>query len=153
MRICLVGLFFLNLLEAGEFYDRFEILTANSPTAPRASEWKPGEGLVLEVSGMTWTSDGRLAVTIRKGEVWLIDGTESVSAEDITYQRFAWGLQEPLGILEDGDSFLVAQRTEITRLRDVDGDDVADEYLTAASGWNVSGAYHGYIYGPERDGQ
>jgi hypothetical protein len=29
---------------------------------------------------------------------------------------------------------------------------VADQYLTAAKGWNVSGAYHGYAYGPERDG-
>ena len=30
---------------------------------------------------------------------------------------------------------------------------MADEYLTAASGWNVSGAYHGYTYGPERDAE
>jgi glucose/arabinose dehydrogenase len=139
-------------LQASEHYDRFEILTANSPSAPRSKEWIPGDGLALEIGGMTWTSDGRLAVTIRKGEVWFIDGVSGDSVEDISYKRFASGLHEPLGILEDGDSFLVAQRTEVTRLRDVDGDDVADEYLTAASGWNVSGAYHGYVYGPERDG-
>jgi hypothetical protein len=146
-------LFSTVVVTANEAYERFEILTANSTTAPRAKEWKPGDGLVLEVSGMTWTSDGRLAVTIRKGEVWLIDNTESDSVADITYHRFASGLHEPLGIMEDGDSFLVAQRTEVTRLRDVDGDDVADEYLTEASGWNVSGSYHGYVYGPKRDGE
>ena len=151
--VIVISLLPLNLLRGGEFYNYFEILTANSPTAPRAKEWKPGEGLVLEVSGMTWTSDGRLAVTIRKGEVWLIDGTESDSLDEITYHRFAWGLHEPLGILEDGDSFLVAQRTEVTCLRDLDGDDVADEYLTETSGWGVSGSYHGYVYGPERDGK
>jgi hypothetical protein len=67
-------------------------------------------------------------------------------------QRFASGLHEPLGLLRDGDSLLVAQRTEVTRLRDTDGDGVADEYLTAGRGWNVSGAYHGYAYGPKRDG-
>ncbi|MDA0350011.1 MAG: hypothetical protein O3C43_22175 [Verrucomicrobia bacterium] len=148
---------FLTLLSCGvlaeDYYNRFEILTASSPTAPRAKNWHPGAGIPLEVGGMTWTSDGRLAVTIRKGEVWFIDGVGGNSHEDITYKRFASGLHEPLGIIEDGDSFLVAQRTEVTRLRDLSGDDVADEYLTAASGWNVSGAYHGYTYGPERDGE
>ncbi|MBH53211.1 MAG: hypothetical protein CMI18_02565 [Opitutaceae bacterium] len=138
---------------ADAIYDRFEILTANSKTASRAQNWKPSEGLVLEVSGMTWTSDNRLAVTIRKGEVWFINNVESDSLEDIEYQLFAQGLLDPLGILEDGDGFLVAQRTELTRLRDTNGDDVADEYLMEASGWNVSGSYHGYTYGPLRDGQ
>lgn len=140
-------------LNADDSYERFEILTGSSPSSPRSKEWKPGEGLALEVSGMAWTSDGRLAVTIRKGEVWLIDGVDSDSVDGVSYTRFASGLQEPLGILQDGDSFLVSQRTEVTRLRDTDGDDVADEYLTAASGWNVSGAYHGYTYGPERDAE
>jgi hypothetical protein len=55
-------------------------------------------------------------------------------------------------VLCDGDSLLVAQRTEVTRLRDMNGDGAADEYLSAARGWNVSGAYHGYTYGPKRDG-
>ena len=149
----IAGLIIAGSLYAIEDYDRFEILTGSSPSAPRSKEWVPGDGLVLEVGGMTWTSDGRLAVTIRKGEVWLIDGVNGDSVDGITYKLFASGLHEPLGILEDGDGFLVAQRTEVTRLRDVDGDDVADEYLTAASGWNVSGAYHGYVYGPERDGK
>lgn len=150
--ICIGVLFLASSLAANESYDRFEILTASSPSAPRSKSWIPGDGLALEIGGMAWTNDGRLAVTIRKGEVWLIDGIEGDAIEDISYTRFASGLHEPLGILQDGDSFLVAQRTEVTRLKDVDGDDIADEYMTAASGWNVSGAYHGYVYGPERDG-
>ncbi|MBT3481518.1 MAG: hypothetical protein HN457_08825 [Opitutales bacterium] len=140
-------------LYAGDSYDRFELLTGSSPSAPRSKEWKPGEGLALEIGGMTWTSEGRLAVTIRKGEVWLIDGADSDSLDGVSYKQFATGLHEPLGILQDGDDFLVAQRAEVTRLRDTDRDDIADEYLTAASGWNVSGAYHGYTYGPERDAE
>lgn len=138
---------------ADQHYERFEILTANSPRAPRSTEWKPAGGLALEISGMTWTSDGRLAVAIRKGEVWLIEGAESETKENITYKQFATGLHEPLGLIEDGNGFLVAQRTEVTRIRDTNGDDIADEYMREASGWNVSGAYHGYAYGPERDGQ
>jgi glucose/arabinose dehydrogenase len=149
-------IFFLLLglaAQANESYDHFEILTASSPTAPRANDWKPGDGLAMEVGGMTWTRDGRLGVAIRKGEIWFIDGAESDSTEAITYHRFATGLFEPLGLLEDGDGFLVAQRNEVTRLRDSNRDGEADEYLTAATGWNVSGAYHGYVYGPERDGR
>lgn len=36
-------------------------------------------------------------------------------------------------------------------MRDSDGDGVADEYLTAAKGWGVSGNYHEYAYGPAFD--
>jgi glucose/arabinose dehydrogenase len=130
-----------------------DILTASSPTPSRSKEWKPGDGIALEVGGMAWLADGRLALAIRKGEVWLLDGVLGDSPAKVTYQLFASGLHEPLGLVRDGDSLLVAQRTELTRLRDVNGDGTADEYLTEARGWNVSGSYHGYTYGPARDGQ
>jgi glucose/arabinose dehydrogenase len=141
------------LFAVEEPYEITDILTADSPSASRSTAWKPGAGIALEVSGMDWTADGKLAVAIRKGEIWLLDGVLTGSADKVTYKLFASGLHEPLGVLRDGDSLLVAQRTEVTRLRDTDGDGVADEYLTAGRGWNVSGAYHGYAYGPRRDGR
>ena len=101
---------------------------------------------------MDWTADGKLALTIRKGEVWLLGGVLDPKPDKVTYQLFASGLHEPLGLLRDGKDLLVTQRTETTRLRDTNGDGVADEYLTAGAGWNVSGSYHGYAYGPKRDG-
>ncbi len=52
----------------------------------------------------------------------------------------------------NGDLYLT-QRSELTRLRDTDGDDVADEYLTVAKGWGVTGHYHEYAYGPKLDGE
>lgn len=137
----------------GESYQRMEILTASSAGHSRSTEWQPGDGLPLEVSGMEWMEDGRLAVSIRKGEVWLLEGVLEGKAEAVRYHRFASGLHEPLGLLRDGRDLLVSQRGEITRLRDRDGDDVADGYLTECDGWNVSGNYHAYAYGPERDGR
>lgn len=138
---------------ASDAYEIQTILTASSPSASRSTTWKPGDGLALEVSGMDFMKDGRLAVAIRKGEVWLLDARHAATpAGPAGYTLFASGLHEPLGVLRDGDSLLVAQRTEVTRLRDTNGDGVADEYLTAGRGWNVSGAYHGYTYGPKRDG-
>jgi glucose/arabinose dehydrogenase len=134
-------------------YEAKEIYTAASPSSSRDATWKPGDGVTLEVSGLTWIGPDRLGVTIRKGEVWFVDGVLADDPSQASFHRFASGLHEPLGLLQDGDSFLVMQRAELTRLRDSDGDNLADEYLTAASGWNVSGNYHGYAYGPERDGE
>lgn len=142
-----------NAQDAKSPYEVVEILTASSPNDSRSKDWKPGDGITLEVSGMAWIGPDRLAVAIRKGEVWFLDGVLSDKIEGIKYQLFASGLHEPLGILKDGEDLLVAQRSEITRLRDTDKDGVADEYLTEADGWAVTGNYHAYTYGPERDGE
>ncbi len=138
---------------AAEGYIVQDVLTASSPSASRSTSWKPGDGIALEVSGMDFLADGRLAVAIRKGEVWLLGGVLEPALDRVGYTLFASGLHEPLGLLREGDSVLVAQRTEVTRLRDTNGDGQADEYLTGGRGWNVSGAYHGYAYGPKRDGR
>ena len=111
------------------------------------------EGLKLEVSGLASLPDGRLALAVRKGEVWILDHpTEKVpSLENTTFTRFASGLHEPPGLTWHHDALYTTQRSEVTRLRDTDGDGVADEYHTAAQGWGVSGNYHEYAYGPVFD--
>ena len=89
-----------------------------------------------------------MAIAIRKGEIWF---AEKLSTEKPIYKKFASGLHEPLGLaLHKGDLYTV-QRTELTRLRDTDGDGRADEYLTHAKGWGVTGNYHEYAYGPAVD--
>lgn len=141
-----------SFVKSDDSYKRFEILTASAPTHSRAKEWKPGDGVTLEVSGMAWLGDS-LAVANRKGEVWLIDNPLSPDRDKIKFRLFASGLHEPLGLLRDGPDLLVTQRAEVTRLQDRDKDGVADAYLTECDGWNVSGNYHAYAYGPERDGE
>ncbi len=129
-----------------------ELLVASSPSSSRSEEWKPGQGIALEVSGMEWIDD-TLALSIRKGEIWMVDGALTGDPEKVSYRLFASGLHEPLGVTRDGDDLLVSQRAEITRLQDRDKDGVADTFLTECDGWNVSGNYHAYTYGPERDGK
>jgi len=153
MKAVAIALLSAAALGAAPSYEIADILTASTAADTRAKDWKPGQGLALEVSGMDWTADGRLALCIRKGEVWLLDGVLAPKPDKVGFKLFASGLHEPLGLLRDGKDLLVTQRTETTRLRDVDGDGVADEYMTAGAGWNVSGAYHGYAYGPKRDGK
>ena len=99
---------------SGASYDIADILTASTAADTRAKDWKPGDGIALEVSGMDWTADGKLALTIRKGEVWLLDGVLAPKPDKISYQLFASGLHEPLGLLRDGKDLLVTQRTELS---------------------------------------
>ena len=140
--------------EEDDYYRLVSIVTSQSPTQSRSKFWKPAPGgLALEVSGLAALDDRRLAVAIRKGEIWLLDGVYDDPPRNVTYKRFASALHEPLGLLRHGDSFVTAQRTELTRLRDTDGDEVADEYLTVAKGWGTTGNYHEYAYGPKLDGQ
>ena len=80
-----------------------------------------------------------------------MDCREALDRQPV-YKRFASGLHEPLGLaLHKGDLYTV-QRSELTRLRDTDADGRADEYLTHAKGWGVTGNYHEYAYGPTVDG-
>jgi len=109
--------------------------------------------LKLEASGLATLPDGRLAVAIRKGEVWILENPQSSGKKpaDYRWSRFASGLHEPLGLTWHDGALYTTQRSEVTRLEDRNGDGVADAYITAAKGWGVSGNYHEYAYGPVFD--
>ena len=107
------------------------------------------EDLKLEVSGMAALPGDRMAIAIRKGEVWI---AENLSTGKPVYKRFASGLHEPLGLALHKRDLYTVQRSELTRLRDTNADGRADEYLTYAKGWGVTGNYHEYAYGPAVDG-
>ena len=146
----------------------YPIITIAAPEAIRESRdtgWKPPPGgPVLEVSGIAIPDDPRapapLAVATRKGEIWLLDGAGGGSVgpagpgrtDPVTYRLFATGLHEPLGLLWRDGAFLAAQRSELTRIADTDGDGTADDFATLAKGWGVTGHYHEYAYGPKTDG-
>ncbi len=103
------------------------------------------EDIVLEVGGLAFTDDDKLAVSTRRGEVWLI---EDPYGQNPKFKRFAQGLHEPLGISYKNHGFYLSQRAELTRLEDRDGDGRADLYKTIYS-WPLSGNYHEYSYGPK----
>jgi hypothetical protein len=64
------------------------------------------EDLKLEVSGLALMPDGKVAVAIRKGEVWLLDHADE--PEKTQFSQFASGLHEPLGLaFHDGDLYTV----------------------------------------------
>jgi azurin/glucose/arabinose dehydrogenase len=101
----------------------------------------------MEVGGLAVLSDGRLATTTRRGEVWMISNPYMKGDGQPTFHRFASGLHEPLGIFYRGKDILVTQRGEVTRLVDTNNDGIADIYDSFAR-WPLSGNYHQYSYGP-----
>ena len=44
------------------------------------------------------------------------------------FKLFASGLHEPLGLVQKGGSLYTAQRGELTKLTDTNGDRIADDY-------------------------
>jgi glucose/arabinose dehydrogenase len=139
--------------DESEYYRLLTVATSKADTQSRSKVWKPApEDLVLEVSGIAPLDDAGVAVSIRKGEIWIIDGVYDDPPENLKYHRFAQGLHEPLGLAYRDDAFYTVQRSELTRIRDTDDDDFADEYLALAKGWGTTGNYHEYAYGPKFDG-
>lgn len=139
--------------DEADFYPLISVSTAQAKTDSRNKNWKPApDDLALEVSGLAALPDGRVAVAIRKGEVWILDGAYDDPPENVSFEKFAEGLHEPLGLLYRDGEFLTVQRSELTSMRDRSGDGSADEYATVAKGWGVTGNYHEYAYGPKLDG-
>lgn len=112
------------------------------------------EHVVLEAGGLASLPDGKLAVSTRRGEVWLISNPSMAGNSRPHFQRFAHGLHEPLGLAYHDGAFYLTQRGELTRLQDSNGDGKADLYESVYS-WPLSGNYHEYAYGPviEPDGR
>ncbi|BCB90479.1 hypothetical protein Psuf_077920 [Phytohabitans suffuscus] len=110
-------------------------------------------GFEPQVTGMAWTADGRLVVSTwggtdqLLGEVYILDGVTGATGPDqVTYKKVAGGLKEPQGVAVVDGMIYVAQKHELTELRDTDGDEVADERRTVAT-WPFGGNFHEFAFG------
>ncbi len=113
------------------------------------------EEVVLEVGGLDFLSDGTPIVATRRGEVYRVFDAYAKPPLDARLELFASGLHEPLGLAvrreAQREAVFVAQRPELTRLVDEDGDGRADLYECFSAGWGISGNYHEFAFGPKFD--
>ncbi|MEL6923335.1 MAG: auracyanin family protein, partial [Bacteroidota bacterium] len=102
------------------------------------------DDIVLEVGGLAFNDKDQLGVCTRRGELWVIDKPASSKP---SYTRYAHGLHEPLGLNWKDGSFYLAQRGELSRLTDTNGNGKANKFESIYS-WPLVGNYHEYSYGP-----
>lgn len=95
-----------------------------------------------EVGGLGFTKDGEIVVALRRYGVLIATPTADpkkfqwrVFAEDILHNMC--GLQ-----VISKNEMIVSQMAELTRIKDTDGDGIADLYETISDKWGVSGNYH-----------
>ena len=91
-------------------------------------------------TGLDFLPDGRLAVCTAHGDVWLVNGDDSLCS----WQRYATGLYQPLGLKVVDNKVVVLERGQLTRLHDNNDDGEADYYENINSDWHLSGGEHSY---------
>ncbi len=122
----------------------------------RLVDMKPQAGLksalgdlAIEVGGLCFLGNETLLAATRRGEVWMVKDY----ASNPTFSLWADGLHEPLGLLPLNGWIYYAQRGDLSRVRDSDGDGRADEFEVINEDWSTSGDYHEYAFGPCLDAQ
>ena len=105
-----------------------------------------GRKQLFEPTAIAVAKDGTIVVGTRTAGIWRLKANK--------WQLFAEGIYECLGlVIEDdaGETIVIAQKPELTRLRDLDHDGRADEFLTVCDDYGFHGNYHEYTHGPVRD--
>lgn len=122
--------------------------TANLPAGYRIESYYPpkdnyGREQLFEALGLSLTKDNTLVVATRTAGIWrLVKGQ---------WHLFAEGTFDSLGVVaEDDKGFTVVagQKAELTRIRDTNGDGIADSYETLFDAHSYHGNYHSYMHGP-----
>jgi cytochrome c len=107
------------------------------------------ESFQPRAGGMDFLSDGRMVISTwdSLGSVYIVDGRKAATPNDIKVKRIAYGLAEPLGLKVVDDEIYVMQKQELTKLVDLDKDEIIDEYQTICNGWKVSANFHEFAFG------
>lgn len=91
----------------------------------------------------------RLAISTRRGDILIAEGIFDKYPEP-RFHKFAEGLDEIFGMAYRDGEFLVNQQTELTRISDLDGDEVADRFETISDIWGFRN-YHEFAFASKPD--
>ncbi|MGV2333922.1 MAG UNVERIFIED_CONTAM: hypothetical protein LVR18_07320 [Planctomycetaceae bacterium] len=107
----------------------------------------------MRIGGVGVLSGGRAAVATLMGEVWVVSGTDGVSAGgELRWQRVAAGLYRRWGWSFSRIRCWFWDPTEITRLHDRNGDGEADFYECVTNGYPTTGG-HDFCTSLQQDGR
>jgi hypothetical protein len=101
-------------------------------------------------TAFAFLSDGTLAFTSLKGQVYLVRDTDADGLPD-RLVLVEEGLAAPFGLLADGNDLLVAHKPEVLRLGDFNREGRANRRTVVADGWGYTDDYHDWTTGIVRD--
>ena len=116
--------------------------------------------LVRNPCAITFDAKGRLCVGMGPqyrapapdtpgDSVWILIDADGDGVAD-QRKRFATGFNSIQGLAWKGEWLWIANAPELTRVRDTDGDDVADEYIRVYTDLgNLEHGLHGLNFGPD----
>ena len=101
------------------------------------------------IGGIDFIDNDRMVICTwdSTGAVYVLKNYNNPDPEAIEVKQIAQGLAEPLGIkIVDGELY-VLQKQELTKLVDIDGDEIIDEYRKVCDSWHVTPHYHEFAFG------
>jgi hypothetical protein len=105
---------------------------------------------LMFLSGLDFFENGDAAVCSLHGDVWIIRGLDD-KLDRVTWQRFATGLFQPMGLKIVNNKVHVMGRDRLTILHDLNGDGEADFYENFNSMCKTSPSGHDYSACLEND--
>ena len=107
----------------------------------------------MKLSGIDFMEGGNKAVVCATdGDVWLVEGLTDPTNE-LTWQRIASGLFQPLGIKVLDKEIYVICRDQLVRLKDLNGDNETDFYESFNHDHQVTDHFHEFAMGLQADEQ
>jgi len=94
-------------------------------------------GVPMRPGGLEMLTDGRLAVGTRRGDIYFVKGAFD-SPPKPEFQLFASGQDEIFSLSWKDGAMTSTSWGEVTRITDIDGDGVADNYDTLTSNWGYA---------------
>lgn len=102
------------------------------------------------ITGLDFLPNGDLVFCTARGEIFIRSEPADAPGTNIL-RRFARGLMEPAGLRVLSGEVFVAQKCELTRLRDTDGDGEADLFECVSQAWGFTGGARQFATGPVAD--
>lgn len=134
------------LTTSGKIGDDFGPFAVDTVAIPENNPWRSW----MRLTALDFFSDGRAAVCTWNGDVWIVSGLDD-ALKAPRWKRFAAGLFDPLGLKILRDEVYVLERSQITRLRDLNNDGEADFYENFNNDAGVSPSYHAFAMDLQTD--
>ncbi len=114
-------------------------------TAPDSNPWLAQ----TRFTGLDFLPDGRMAVCTWDGDVWLVANV--VNKNELSWQRIATGLFQPLGLKIVAQKIHVTCRDQLVVLHDLNDDEEIDFYQCLNNDHQVTEHFHEFAMGLQTD--